>query len=370
MHPFRVATDFETILQFVVSHLQTQGITPTRLPGVFDSYSLAHVSDLLPGFNKVIIRDHHEIHLSWDHQPEMTNRWIRHWSEGTVEPIQATTAAEPDRPARLNEIRTLVDALFTADDVRQFVLESKFLEAHLQYLTRNYVRRSPYDPDPMMCRIDESRDDLHITLAISPNDLSVHLGFRRLKGHLFDNPLTRFYIGHYENGAFEQAHEMDILGFSELVGELSYPDNLKNRTDFFTLFGANKPDAPPSHLMERSGGSQMRLIDKLMSTLMVICGTDIQGRGGIEQDSIELDGTDIGYYQFDRAFATPFADIRLQCGLNWVELPDEEDGLFAALYARADIHAENSAITHRLPIRPDGYHNRKDISPEYLEPLD
>jgi hypothetical protein len=370
MHTFHEATDFETIHQSVLAHLQAQGITPTRLPGVFDSYSLAHVSDLLPGFNKVIIRDHHEIHLSWDHQPEMTNRWIRHWSEGTFEPIQATTAAEPDRPARLNEIRTLVDTLFTADDVRQFVLESKFLEAHLQYLTRNYVRRSPYDRDPMICRIDESRDDLHITLAISPNDLSVRFGFRRLKGHLFDNPLTRFYIGLYENGAFEQANEIDVLGFHEFVGVLSYPDNLKNRTDFITLFGANKPDAPPSHLMERSGGSQMRFIDGLVSTLMVVCGTDIQGRGGIEQDSIELDGNDIGYYQFDRAFATPFADIRLQCGLNWVDLPDGDEGLFAALYARADIHAEISAITHRLPIRPDGYFNRKEISPEDLETLD
>lgn len=369
MHPFKEATEFETVYQMIRAHLHAQGITPTRLPGVFDSYSVAHVSDLLPGFNKVVIRDNQEIHLSWDPHPEFTNRWLKQWLEGTIEPVQASTDAEPDRSARFKEIRSLVDSLFTSDSVRKTVLTSKFLEADIYDLTRNHVRKSPHHPDPMMLRFDESRDDLEITLAISPYDLSVRLGFRRRKGHLVDNPLTRFYVGQYDNGSFEQAEKIDVFGFHEFVGDLTFPDNLKNRTAFTTLFEVNKPDAVPSRWLERSGGSQMRFIDGLMTTLMVVCGTDIHGRGEIEPESTELDGSDIRFYHFHREFATPFVDIRLRCALNRYDLPDGEEGFFAALYVKADIHAEKSAITHTLPIRTDGYFNRRDISPEDLETL-
>lgn len=370
MHPFKEATEFETVHQMIREHVHAHGITLTRLPGVFDSYSVAHVSDLLPGFNKVVMRDDQEIHLSWDPHPELTKRCIHQWVAGAVEPVRSPTDAEPDRSARFKEIRSLVDSLFTSDAVRHTVLTSKFLEAILYDMTRNYVRRSPLHPDPMMLRFDESRDDLEITLAISPYDLSARLGFRRRKGHLFDNPLTRFYVGQYDNGAFEQAEKIDVFGFHEFVGELTYPDTLKNRTAFTTLFEANKPDAVPSRWLERSGGSQMRFIDGLMTTLMVVCGTDIQGYGEIEPESTELDGSDISFYHFHREFATPFADIRLRCALNRYDLPDGEEGFFAALYVKADIHAEKSAITHTLPIRTDGYFNRKDISPEDLESLE
>lgn len=370
MHPFQQATDFAAIHQSILEHLYAHGITPTRLPGVFNSYSIAHVSDLLPGFNKVVIRENQEIHLSWDSHPELTHRCIHQWVEGVVEPVRAPTESEPDPSARFKEIRSLVDILFTSDDIRKRLLRFKFLEADIYDLTRNHVRRSPHHPDPMMLRFDESRDDLEITLAISPYDLSVRLGFRRRKGHLFDNPLTRFYVGRFDNGAFEQAEKIDVFGFHEFVGELTYPDTLKNRTAFTTLFEANKPDAMPARWLERSGRSQMRFIDGLMTTLMVVCGTDIQGRGEIEPESTELDGSDICFYHFHREFATPFADIRLRCALNRYDLPDGEEGLFAALYVKADIHAETSAITHTLPIRTDGYYNRRDITTEDLESLD
>lgn len=369
MHSFQQASDYETIHRSVLAHLHVRGITPTRLPGVFDSYSIAHVSDLLPGFNKVVIRDGQEIHLSWDSHPELTNRCIHQWVEGVVEPVRAPTDAEPDRSARFKEIRSLVDSLFTSDAVRHTVLTSKFLEAEIYDLTRNHVRRSPYHPDPMMLRFDETRDDVEITLAISPYDLSVRLGFRRRKGHLFDNPLKRFYIGRYDNGAFEQAEKIDVFGFHEFVGELTYPDTLKNRTAFTTLFEAKKSDAMPARWLERSGRSQMRFIDGLMTTLMVVCGTDIQGRGEIEPETTELDGSDIRFYHVHREFATPFIDIRLRCALNRYDLPDGEEGLFAALYVQGDVHAETSAITNSLPIRTHGDFDRRDVSLQDLETL-
>jgi hypothetical protein len=369
MHPLKQTTDFETVQQLILAHLHAHGITPTRLPGVFDTYSVAHFSDFLPGFNKVIIRDNHEIHLSWDSHPTFTKRLISDWMEGTFESVQAPKDAEPDRSARFAEIRTLVDTLFTKSMPRKTVLEPIFFEADIARLNQNYVRKSPHVPDPMMLRVDESRDDLDITLAVSPIDLSVRLGFRRRKGHLFDNPLTRFYIGQYDKGVFEKAEQIDDLGFYEFVGELTFPDNLKNRTAFTTCFEANVPDAVPSRWLERSGGSQMRFIDCLMTTLMVVCGTDIHGRAGIQRDSTELDGNDICFYNFNRDFATPFADIRLLCGLIRHDLPDGEVGFNAMLYVKADIHAKKSPITHSLPIRTDGYFNRKDISPEDLEML-
>ena len=237
-----------------------------------------------------------------------------------------------DRLDRLTEYVELMKELFSEKFLSENDLSVSLLSAQLKNLEDNF---QPQTESPLgVFRLVEERDGKHVGVVISPMDLSIKVAFTTSDKNTFQNPLTSHYEDKFEGFNFHKQSEKHLLQFVERLGFEKYPMAFNNLQVFKIHFECLNVEGLPFDIFAKSGKTQIRFVNEIITMLYVCLGTDIFSKGMMDRltefQVIELPeipglGTvkDVRLYEADRFFSDPFYDFSLRMG---PKLMDDDDG--------------------------------------------
>lgn len=237
-----------------------------------------------------------------------------------------------NRLDRLTEYVELMKELFSVEFLSEHPLSASSLSVQLEHLKDNF---QPQTESPLgVFRLVEERDGKHVGLVISPMDLSIKVAFTTSEKNTFQNPLTSHYEDKFESFKFHEQSEKHLLQFVEKLGFDKYPMAFNNLQVFKIHFECLNVEGLPFDIFAKSGKTQIRFVNEIITILYVCLGTDIFSKGLMdrltEYQVIELPeipglGTvkDVRLYEADRFFSDPFYDFSLRMG---PKLMDDDDG--------------------------------------------
>ena len=237
-----------------------------------------------------------------------------------------------DRSKRLTDYVELIKELFSEKFLSEHPLSASSLSAQLENLKDNF---QPQTESPLgVFRLVEERDGKHVGLVISPMDLSIKVAFTTSDKNTFQNPLTSHYEDRFESFKFHELSEKHFLQFVEKLGFDKYPMAFNNLQVFKIHFECFNVEGLPFDIFAKSGKTQIRFVNEIITKLYVCLGTDIFSKGLMdrltEYQVNEVPDTpgwgtvkDVRLYEADRFFSDPFYDFSLRMG---PKLMDDDDG--------------------------------------------
>ncbi len=237
-----------------------------------------------------------------------------------------------DRMTRLSSYVELMKELFSEKFLSEQNLSESSLSAQLENLNDNFQAQTE---SPLgVFRLVEERDGKHVGLVISPMDLSIKVAFTTSEKSNFQNILSSLYEDKFESFKFHELSEKHHLQFMEKLGFDKYPMAFNNLQVFKILFECFNVEGLPFDIFAKSGKSQIRFVNEIITKLYVCLGTDIFSKGLMDRlteyqvnEVPETPGwgtvKDVRLYEADRFFSDPFYDFSLRMG---PKLMDDDDG--------------------------------------------
>jgi hypothetical protein len=363
----KTASTWEHLRKSVFDTITSSGV---KMEGYSDwyteSYNIVIDATLLGGYNKIIISAN-DIQFHWDPNPIYTKRLLRSLATNSLKRddlLYKQTLESVVPSVSVEQIEQHIRDIFQTDVLTGTLIDGKTLESHLSDLRQRQFeskpQSDPFDDIPLVLRLEETRDDLTVMLAISPHDFSMKLGIRSATSWYFPtNPLTNFYEAYYSKDSdknyakyFRSEHDLQFL---EHLGYKSYPDNLKNPNSFISIFGVKDPADEFDLWLRKSGRAQMSFIDQLMARILLFCGPDTKGRSffsaktelAIERSPVS--DVTVRFYYFSRTFGTPFTDICIVAG---VEGGDEDVPPLAMVGSKVIPYAKDIVSTGSCYLHP------------------
>ena len=234
----------------------------------------------------------------------------------------------------------LMQSLFSREFLNKMDVSPRALSEQLEALAQRF---KPNNETPLdVFRLVEKRDSQFVGLVISPQDLSLKVAVTSAATHAFPNPLTSFYEDKFDPFAFNVQAEKHHLQFMEKIGFEQYPMAHNNLQVFRILFDCYNVEGFPFDIFAKSGRTQIRFVNELISLLYICFGSDIFSKSLIDRDAeyqvIEVPeipglGTvnDVRLYEMERYFADPFFDFSVRVGPQTMNDDDGNEFMVAAV---------------------------------------
>lgn len=361
----KTVTTWQDIEHIVSNALATSGISLSQIPGALNNYKIANISGIVPGFHRLLMRHGYDIQLIADSDPTFSEAIARDFiqsnpigSDMNIDKIAEARQTAPNRES----INHLVERIFNADSTIEYfyVWDEYLVDSHKEYLESGGLT-----PVPVL-RVEETRENLIINLALSPVDFSVRLGIRIRHNYIFDNPLTRYYLHYYDKDTYEMETSKHHMVFTDHIGSLSYPANRSNRHSFFTVFECLKKQQNVDFWLRKSGQSQMIFTEDLVRHILLFAGSDDLGQTSLLKsrdmcDEPDIYGDNVKFYRMNRTFSSAFADYSIIADITELDLEDDlqdenaEEELFAMLNSSVSPCAGTAASSKTIKLHPPSY---------------
>ena len=254
--------------------------------------------------------------------------------------VKNPTIHERNRVDVLSGYSELIKELFSSEFLEGMEITPSALSNQLEQLKQQF---KPITESPLgIYRLVEKREGQFVGLVISPFDLSIKVAVTSTPTHAFVNPLTCFYEDKFDPFAFNIQAEKHDLQFMEKIGFERYPMAHNNLQVFRILCDCYNVEGFPFDIFAKSGRTQIRFVNELITRLYICFGNDIFSKSLIDRDleyqvvdvpDIPGLGTvkDVRLYEADRYFSDPFFDFMLRVGPQTMNDDDGNEFMVAAV---------------------------------------